>query len=115
MSRQRRALEARIEAIKTELAQLGEIRPGSLSRQYNVCGSAGCQCKADPPRKHGPYYQLSFFRHGKSRSQFVRREDLPRVRQQVRNYTRMRKLVDQWIDLSLRLVSLERETSKSKS
>jgi len=48
------------EQIKAELAALGEMRPGSLSRQYNVCGKPNCRCK-DPqnPQRHGPCYQLS--------------------------------------------------------
>jgi hypothetical protein len=44
-------LERQIE--KTKQA-LGDMRPGSLSTQYNVCGKLGCRCKADPPQKHGP-------------------------------------------------------------
>ena len=47
---------------KCDLAALGDLRPGSLSIQYNVCGSPGCRCKADPPVKHGPYYQVSYTR-----------------------------------------------------
>ena len=55
------AIEKRITEIKLELQGIGPMRPGSLSEQYTVCGKAGCRC-ADPkhPRKHGPYYQLSF-------------------------------------------------------
>src|SRR3989304_1960448 len=43
------ALERKIATIKRHLALLGDLRPGSLSEQYNVCGSPGCKCKADPP------------------------------------------------------------------
>jgi hypothetical protein len=50
-----RALETEIETIKRELLSLGDLRPGSLSKQYNVCGNPRCRCKEDPPRKHGPY------------------------------------------------------------
>ena len=45
-------LEAKIDTLKQELTRLGDLRPGTLSEQYNVCGKAGCACKADPPRKH---------------------------------------------------------------
>ena len=57
----------RIVQIKEKLFNLGPVLPGSLSQQWNVCGSAGCQCK-DPkhPIKHGPYYQLSYTLKGKS-------------------------------------------------
>ncbi|MGC9225590.1 MAG: DUF6788 family protein, partial [Terracidiphilus sp.] len=54
-----------IERVKGQLAALGDLRPGSLSTQYNVCGTPGCRCKATPPEKHGPYYQVSFTRKGK--------------------------------------------------
>ena len=59
-------LEKQIEETKKTLVALGDMRPGSLSKQYNVCGKPGCSCKADPPKKHGPYYQVSYTRKGKS-------------------------------------------------
>src|SRR5215469_17909468 len=99
-------LEDRIQKIKQEIAALGDLRPGALSQQYNVCGSPGCQCKASPPIKHGPYYQISFTRHGKSSSQFVREEDLKDVQQQLDNYRRLRELVDEWITVSAQLSAL---------
>ena len=99
-------LEAKIEKLKQELMTLGDLRPGTLSEQYNVCGKAGCACKADPPRKHGPYYQVSFTWQGRSRTQFVRREHLRTVRQQLRNYARLRGLVQAWIAAGLELSAL---------
>jgi hypothetical protein len=100
------SLEKRIQKIKQQIGELGDLRPGALSQQYNVCGSAGCQCKASPPIKHGPYYQISFKRHGKSSSQFVRQEDLTEVQQQLENYRRLRELVDEWITVSAQLSAL---------
>lgn len=100
------SLEKRIQKIKQEIGEVGDLRPGTLSQQYNVCGSPGCQCKASPSIKHGPYYQISFTRHGKSSSQFVREEDLKDVQQQLDNYRRLRALVDEWISLSAQLSTL---------
>ncbi len=100
-------LERRIAKITTQLAQLGDLRIGSLSEQYNVCGRAGCRCKASPPIKHGPYHQLSFTRKGKSSTRFVRRGELTTVKQQMRNYKKLRKLVDQWINLGTELANLK--------
>ena len=97
-------IESRIQQIKAQLAALGEMRPGSLSQQYNVCGKPTCRCK-DPqnPQRHGPYYQLSWVHRGKSTTQFIRPALLPQVRAQIANYTRFRKLTDQWVNLALRL------------
>ncbi len=98
------ALEERIQRIKAELASLGDLRPGSLSQQYNVCGKAGCRCK-DPqnPQRHGPYYQLSWVHRGQSTTQFIRRPFLPQVRTELATYNKFRKLTDQWVNLSLRI------------
>jgi hypothetical protein len=102
-------LEARIRTIKGEIAALGDLRPGSLSQQYNVCGTPGCRCKADPPQRHGPYGQLSFTWRGRSRSVFVRKQHLPSVEAQLENYARLRELVERWIDLGIELCRLRLE------
>ena len=101
-----RVLDAQIRAIKRELARLADLRPGTLTRQYTVCGSAGCRCKARPPQKHGPYYHLSYTRHGKGGTRSIKKEDLAVVRRTLANYARLRRLVDRWIDLATELSDL---------
>ena len=97
-------LEAKIARIKAQLQEHGAMRPGSLSRQYNVCGQPGCRCK-DPkhPRRHGPYYQLNCVYRGKKTSQFIRREIVGHVRTELANYKEFRRLTEQWIGLTLRM------------
>ena len=97
-------LEAQIAQIKARLQQQGAMRPGSLSRQYNVCGKPGCRCK-DPkqPRRHGPYYQLNYVYRGKKTSQFIRREILRQVRTELANYKQFRRLTERWIGLALQV------------
>ena len=102
-----------IERVKGQLAALGDLRPGSLSTQYNVCGTPGCRCKATPPEKHGPYYQVSFTRKGKSSSKFVRKEDLAAVRRELKNYEVMKMLMDRWIDLATELSNLRLANKRS--
>lgn len=101
--------QERIHRIKEELLALGDMRPGALSEQYNVCGKPNCRCKAPrSPKKHGPYYQISYSHHGKSTTEFVTRERVAEVRQQLATYVTFRKLVDEWVTLSLRLAKLRR-------
>ncbi len=113
MNRRLRALESRIEKIKQEIAALGTLRPGSLSQQYNVCGKPDCRCKADPPQKHGPYHQLSFTWQGRSRTEFVRGVDLHAVEEQLRNYSKLRELVETWITLGIELSQLQLQKTRS--
>lgn len=95
-------MERQIKGIKAELALAGEMRPGSLNRQRTVCGRRNCRC-IDPqnPRKHGPYYQLSYVHQGKSTSQFIQKEQVTRVRAQLKNYKKFKALTAKWIDLAL--------------
>jgi uncharacterized protein DUF6788 len=110
-----REIDHRITAIKQELASLGPLHPGSISRQYSVCGNPTCRCKADPAQRHGPYYQLSYGHRRKSTSTFVREPDLAAVEQQLRNYERLRALVDEWVGLSIERARLLRALRKQKS
>lgn len=107
MSRRSSTLENRIEKIKREIAALGPLRPGTLSQQFNVCGKPGCRCKTNPPQKHGPYYQLSFTWQGRSSTHFVRRDHLQAVEEQLRNYKKLRELVETWATLGMELSQLQ--------
>jgi hypothetical protein len=100
---------SRIAEIKRELAELGPLHPGSLSEQYNICGTPGCRCK-DPqnPQKHGPYYQLSYGWRGRSSSLFVREERVGLMREKVGNYRRLQGLVREWVDLAMEVERRER-------
>src|SRR5271165_1282792 len=104
-------MEVQITQIKAQLQKHGAMRPGSLSRQYNVCGKPGCRCK-DPkrPRRHGPYNQLNYVYRGKKTSQFIRREILRQVRTELASYKRFRRLTERWIGLALQ-VAQAREKS----
>jgi hypothetical protein len=74
-----------------------------------------CRCKADPAQRHGPYYQLSYAYRRKSTSTFVREADLAEVEQQLRNYARLRALVDEWVALSTQRARIARALRKRQS
>jgi hypothetical protein len=88
------------------------MRPGSLSTQYNVCGNPNCRCKRpDNPVKHGPYYQISYTRKGRSKTEFVKSEDVKEVRLQLENYQLFKKLTDEWVELSLVVARLRKQNT----
>ena len=35
----------------------GAILPGTITERHTRCGRANCACHADPPKRHGPYFQ----------------------------------------------------------
>ncbi len=112
---QLRKFEKRIMKIKQDLLSVGEMRPGSLSMQYNICGKSGCACKdSKNPKKHGPYHQLSYVHKGKSTSQFIRKELIEETKEQIINFKLFKKLIDEWVDLALQHAKLKIEIAKEK-
>ena len=62
------------------------MRPGSLSRQYNVCGKPGCRCKTpNVPADMAPITSSTMSIAVKD-SRFIRREMLRQVRTELANY-----------------------------
>ena len=74
-------IRKRIGSIKAQLASIEDMRPGSLTRQYK-----------DPENRNEPYYQLSYTRQMRSRTEYVPRDYLPEVRREIRNYKRFKAL-----------------------
>jgi hypothetical protein len=111
---QAKRIEARIEKVKAALLKVGEMRPGSLSRQYSACQKPGCKC-VDPvkPQKHGPFYQLSYSHRGKSTTQFVRPQFVPHVRKQLAAYKTFKTLTEKGLALALELSKLKMEEARS--
>jgi hypothetical protein len=111
---QAKRIEIQIEKVKSELLKIGDMRPGSLSRQYSACQKPGCKC-VDPvkPRKHGPFYQLSYSHRGKSTTRFVRPQFVPEVRKQLANYKKFKRLTEEWVALALELTKLKMEEARS--
>jgi len=83
-------IERRIERIKAELIAIGDMRPGSLTKQYK-----------DPESHSGPYYQLSYTLDRQSRTEYIRRESVADIRRRVSNYKRFKKLCAEWIALGI--------------
>jgi len=94
-------LEKRIEQIKQELQTINEMRPGSLTCQYH-----------NPKEKKGAYYQLSYTHKMKSRTDYVRSEFVPKVREQISEYKRFRLLVDEWVALAIKHSKMQMDRAK---
>ena len=115
-------MEKRIEEIKAKLVRIGAMRPGSLNKQLTVCGRSNCRCgEQKKPKKHGPYYQLSYVHQGKSTSQYIQKQWVSAVRSQLANYKTFKALTAEWVDLALTLAKeklladKERHTSKTQA
>ena len=91
-----RALEARIARTKAALAALGDMRPGHLSVQRRPSGQG-----------RRPYTQLSYTYRKKGHTDYIRPEDLPRVKAEVEAYRKFKDLCERLVGLSIELSKLK--------
>lgn len=52
-------LEGRRAAVQVQIAQLGDMRSGSITATSGCCGNANCHCHRAGDPGHGPYYRLT--------------------------------------------------------
>jgi hypothetical protein len=96
MNTQRLAkIEREIEGIKDQIAEIGIVRPGSLTRQYK-----------DPKNKKGAYYQISYTHRMRSKTQYVRSGSLAQVRREIRDYNKLKRLIERWVALGIEYSAL---------
>lgn len=65
----------RIRELQRQIATLGQIFTGTLSRRMKQCGKPRCACHSDPDALHGPYLEWSRREHGR----FVTTTVMPEV------------------------------------
>jgi hypothetical protein len=82
--------------IATELAQIArtaEVLPGSITERHTRCGHPGCACQADPPRRHGPYWQWTRKLNNKTVGGYLSKEHATECRRWIANDRRIRELL----------------------
>ncbi len=87
-----RSLEKKIERKRAALASVAPMRPGGLTKQYR-----------NRKERTGEYYQLSYTRRSKSRTEHVWPEHVPMMREEIAAYQQHKKLCEELIDLSIEL------------
>jgi len=96
-------IEKRIERIKSELAKIEGMRPGSLTRQYK-----------DPQQQTGAYYQLSYTLDMRSRTEYIRKDCVSEVRRQIKQYKRHKQLNAEWVSLGIEYSKLAMKLKRSR-
>ena len=88
-------LRALYRELAAELADIGMIHSGSVTRRYTRCGTPSCRCHDDPARRHGPYYQWTPKVANKTVTRRLSEEEAKIYEQWIANDRKLRKLVTQ--------------------
>lgn len=89
------AYDDRYRELAAQLADIGPISAGTLTRRYTRCASPGCKCRAEPPHPHGPYWQLTRKVDGKTVTRRLTPAQAALYRQWIANDRRLRHTIDQ--------------------
>jgi hypothetical protein len=82
--------------IRDAIRAVDYLCSGTLVRRLKLCGKAGCRCAQDPAARHGPYYEWGHMKDGKLVHRMVSPPQAALLRQAIRNYRKVRRLLRAW-------------------
>ena len=97
------SLEQQREHILSQLAALGDMRPGSLVHRYMKCSTPSCRCRQEGDPGHGPYFVLVRDVGGKRTSRSLSKAAADAVQPQLDEYQRFRRLTAALVEVSEQL------------
>jgi hypothetical protein len=98
-----RKLQERRDQLLSELAQIGDMRPGSLVARYRRCGKPNCRCAREGEAGHGPSFSLTHAVKRKTVTKVIPTHAVDRTREQIAQYHRFRALGQELLEVSERL------------
>jgi hypothetical protein len=100
-------LEGRRADVQAHIAQLGDMRSGSITTTGGHCGYANCHCHAAGDPGHGPYYRLTRKVAGKTVTEtFSSPAGLAKAQREVAEYQRFHQLSGQLLEVNEQICGL---------
>ena len=88
--------ERRHRELAAQIAEIGIVAAGSVTRRYTRCTSTGCRCtNGDPPAPHGPYWQWTAKVNGKTVTKRLTVREAALYQEWIANDREVRSLLDQ--------------------
>jgi hypothetical protein len=108
------ALQRRYRLLLDQIRELGFIATGSVTQRYTTCTAAGCRCHADPPQRHGPYYQYTRKVAGKTVTARLTAEQAHHYQEQIANRRTLEGIITAMEDLSTQARNLQTTTDQPR-
>lgn len=108
-------LTRRQNELKQQLAEIGQMCPGSLIERYRKCGKPSCHCARPGAQGHGPSWSLTRTVQGKTVTKIIPAAALEETRAQVAEYQRFRALSRELVEISAQLCDAQPKTPAKTS
>jgi hypothetical protein len=101
------SLEQQRSALRSQLAELGDFRAGSITGTGGRCGNPRCHCHGANDPGHGPYYRLTRKVKGKTVTEtFSTEAALRKAQREVEEYHRFRRLSQELLEVNEQICRL---------
>lgn len=101
------ALKLRRAELLRQVAQLGDLRPGSVTSFMRRCGKPACHCAQPDSAGHGPNFRLSHYVEGKQISESLSSPAVRRkAEREVAEYKKFQKLSRLFVTVSEQICAL---------
>ena len=100
-------LESHRAAVQLQIAQLGDMRSGSITGTGGRCGNPNFHCHRAGDPGHGPYYRLTRKVNGKTVTEtFSSAASLTKAQREVAECQRFRELGERLLDVNEQICAL---------
>jgi hypothetical protein len=99
-------LNRRIESIRQQIAAMGLVAQGTVSKRTKVCGRPNCRCAQDPEARHGPYYEWTRREKGRYVHTVISAEKAEVLAAAIDNHRRVLALLARWSTETARTLKL---------
>src|SRR5919201_5218673 len=100
-------LEQRREVIAQRIAQLGDLRPGSITSTSGRCGKPDCRCHQPGQPAHGPNFRLSYKVHGKTVSESLSTHSaIQKAEREVEEFRKFQELTREFLGTNAEICRL---------
>ena len=86
-------LDRRYRDLARTLVDIGFVSDGTLLQRTTLCGRPGCRCRAQPPQRHGPYWQWTRKVAGKTVGRRLSAEEAGLYEEWIANGRRLEAIV----------------------
>jgi len=113
-------LEQRREQLAQRIAELGDLRPGSVTATSGRCGKPACHCHQPDQPGHGPHFRLTYKVEGKTISEALSTPAaIQKAEREVEEFRKFQQLTREFLGTNaeicrLRPVEEESETEQKK-
>ena len=107
--------QRRYRQLAAQLADVGYIAAGSITRRHTRCANQNCRCRADPPQMHGPYWQWTAKVNGKTVTRRLNDTEAALYQEWIANDRQLRALITQMRQVAAEATKLIMDQTKNRS